>query len=162
MPAEFDAVMAGVDYPMVVVTAVHPATGERGGCLAGFFTQCSIEPAHLLVCLSTSNRTYRVAKAASSLAVHLLEPDQRDLAALFGATTGDEVDKFAACEWRPGSGGVPLLAACPRWLTGRVLQRIPLGDHVGFLLAPTDFGAGGERPTLMFSAVRDLTAGHEA
>ena len=162
MPAEFDAVMAGVDYPVVVVTTVHPRTGEPSGCLAGFVTQCSIHPPLLLVCLSTSNHTYRVARSARSLAVHLLEPDRDDLAALFGAVTGDEVDKFAACQWRPGPDGLPLLDGCPRWLAGPVLRCVPLGDHVGFVLEPNAFGAGGHGPALMFSAVRDLPAGHEA
>src|SRR5207248_6722269 len=33
-------------------------------------------------------------------------------AALFGARTGDEVDKFTRCRWTSGPAGVPLLDDC--------------------------------------------------
>jgi flavin reductase (DIM6/NTAB) family NADH-FMN oxidoreductase RutF len=81
---------------------------------------------------------------------------------LFGTRTGDEVDKFARCSWRPGPAGVPVLDDCPRRFVGAVLDRVPLGNHTGFLLSPE--GAVGDpagRP-LMFSDVRDLEAGHAA
>ena len=68
-----DEFVAGFDYPMFVVTAVDPGTGARAGCLVGFATQTSIEPFRFLVCLSRRNRTYRVARAATVLAVHVLD-----------------------------------------------------------------------------------------
>ncbi len=156
--AEF---VAGLDYPMYIVTAVDPGTGERSGCLIGFATQCSIDPYRYLVCISRANHTHRVAAGSPMLAVHVLGPAQHDLAALFGEQTGDEVDKFARCAWTAGPDGTPLLDACPRRLVGRVLDRFELGDHTGFLLEPVQ-EAGEDAPALMFSAVHDLEAGHPA
>lgn len=170
----------GLDYPMFVVTVADPRTGERSGCLVGFATQCGIDPPRFLTCLSVTNHTYRVASSPSvrTLAVHRLRSDQHELAALFGAATGDTVDKFARCDWEPGPDGVPLLSACEPRLAGTVLARIDLGDHTGFLLAPAGADAsGGPGPAgaeprgesaerqggpLMFSQVRDLDAGHPA
>ena len=60
----FDRITATLDTPMVIVTA--RAGDEIDGCLVGFSTQCSIDPAHYLVCLSTNNRTYEIARSASS------------------------------------------------------------------------------------------------
>ncbi len=156
----------GWDYPMVIVTTAAPGgpdtAPERSGCLAGFTTQCSIDPVRFLVCLSVANHTYRTALRARALAVHGLSPDRRALAELFGTATGDEVDKFARCEWRPGPDGVPLLAGCPRGFIGAVVDRVELGDHVGFVLEPLDaYGDRDARP-MMFSDVCDLEAGHEA
>ena len=37
-----------VDYPLYVVTVRSP-DGEMSGCLAGFVTQCSIDPPNFLV-----------------------------------------------------------------------------------------------------------------
>jgi flavin reductase (DIM6/NTAB) family NADH-FMN oxidoreductase RutF len=156
--AEF---IAGLDYPMFVVTAADVDTGERSGCLVGFATQCSIVPLRFLVCLSRTNHTHRVAGRSRILAVHALSAGQRDLAVLFGEQTGDEVDKFTRCAWTPGPQGTPLLDECPRRLVGRVLDRFDLGDHTGHLLAPVQ-ETGLAAPTLMFSAVRDLQAGHPA
>jgi flavin reductase (DIM6/NTAB) family NADH-FMN oxidoreductase RutF len=72
------------------------------------------------------------------------------------------VDKFAQVRWRDGPAGVPILSDCPRWLAGQVLDRIDLGDHVGFVLAPLDAGSHGGTEPLTFSAVADLEAGHDA
>src|SRR4051812_6447433 len=77
----FEALSGRLDYPMAVVTL--QVDGKRAGCLVGFATQCSIDPVRYLVCLSHKNHTYRVAQqGVQRLAVHLLEPDQTDLAAL--------------------------------------------------------------------------------
>lgn len=155
-----EAFLDGVDYPMFVVTA---ADGEdRAGCLVGFATQTSIQPFRLLVCLSRVNRTTRVARRTAQLGVHLLRPDQLPLAQLFGASTGDEVDKFSRCRWRPGPAGVPLLLDSPRWLVGQVLDRLALGDHVGYLLAPVAAWSRHPGPMLSFQDVRQLRPGHPA
>lgn len=157
-----DEFVAGFDYPMFVVTTVDPGTGARAGCLVGFATQTSIEPFRFLVCISRRNRTYRVAREATVLAVHVLDEEQQDLAALFGERTGDEVDKFARCSWRPGPEGVPLLTAARRHLVGRVLERTELGDHVGFLLDPVDVKAGAEAVPLTFRSLPAMEPGHES
>lgn len=157
-----DEFVAGFDYPMFVVTTVDPGTGARAGCLVGFATQTSIEPFRFLVCISRRNRTYRVAQEATVLAVHVLDEEQQDLAALFGERTGDEVDKFARCSWRPGPEGVPLLTAARRHLVGRVLERTELGDHVGFLLDPVDVKAEAETVPLTFRSLPAMEPGHES
>jgi flavin reductase (DIM6/NTAB) family NADH-FMN oxidoreductase RutF len=158
--AEFDAFVEGLDYPMFVVTAA--AAGERSGCLVGFATQASIDPPRMLVCLSTANHTYAVARDARLLAVHVLDPDQRDLAELFGSATGDEIDKFERCRWHPGPEGVPLPEDSPRLMVGRTIAQEPYGDHVGFLLEPVD--ATAERPTtgIILEDVDDIEPGHPA
>jgi flavin reductase (DIM6/NTAB) family NADH-FMN oxidoreductase RutF len=157
-----DPFLAGLDNQMFVVTAVHRDTGARAGCLIGFATQCGLEPDRFLVCLSQNNHTYRVAVYSDVLAVHGLAEGERELAALFGTETGDEVDKFARCSWRPGPSGVPVLADCPRRFVGAVVDRVPLGNHTGFVLAPLAVGPGSDRAPLLFSQVRDLEAGHSA
>ncbi len=157
---DLDPFVAGLDYPMYVVTTAHD--GVRAGCLVGFATQCSLQPDLFLVCLSEQNHTYRVALAARFLAVHVLDRAQRELAELFGSTTGDEVDKFDRCDWRPGPSEVPLLVACPRRFVGEILSRTELGNHTGFLLRPTEVTAHPDLSPLTFSAVRDLEPGHPA
>jgi flavin reductase (DIM6/NTAB) family NADH-FMN oxidoreductase RutF len=145
---------------MFIVTAA--AGGERSGCLVGFTAQCSIDPALFVVWLSIRNRTYRVARAADTLAVHLVPQEAGSLAELFGGSTGDEVDKFARCDWRPGPAGLPILDDCPDWFAGRVLERLPGGDHEGFLLEPfAGEAVGGTRP-LTFQRAKAIEPGHEA
>jgi len=156
----FNALVSELDYPMFVVTTANGS--ERSGCLVGFATQSSIDPPRFLVCLSKQNRTYRVAREADVLAVHFLPADAGDLAELFGGETGDEIDKFARCEWTAGPGGVPLLDRCRNRFAGRVLERTDAGDHVAFVLEPVTAEkehAGGQFP---FHRAKRIEPGHEA
>lgn len=156
---EFDRFVQALDYPMFVVTTTDG--NERSGCLVGFTTQTGIDPPRFLVCLSDKNHTMRVAERAEVLAVHLLPEGRHDIAELFGSESGDEVDKFAHCSWQPGPGGVPLLDACPHRVVGQVVERVPLGDHVGFLIEPVEVqAAGGEEPATL-ADVADVEPGHE-
>ncbi|MDQ1444318.1 MAG: hypothetical protein QOI20_782, partial [Acidimicrobiaceae bacterium] len=170
LPQEaFDRLVGSIDYPMAIVTAAASAD-EMAGCLVGFTTQCSIKPPRWMVCLSKLNRTLHVAVQAPILVVHFPTVENRELAALFGHETGDEVDKFARCDWRPGPDGTtPVLTGVARWFAGQVLQHHDYGDHVGFLVQPVDAAfdtafdpardAGGQ---LGFQAVKDLAPGHPA
>jgi flavin reductase (DIM6/NTAB) family NADH-FMN oxidoreductase RutF len=153
-----DGMAAAVDPAMVIVTAA--AAGERAGCLVSFSTQCSIRPFRCWVCLSPSNHTFSVATRAATLAVHLLGRDQLELASLFGETTGDEVDKFERCAWHPWRDGTPILDECRSWMVGPVLDRRPVGDHVGMLVEPVDAHHTPGPGALRLSAVSGIRPGH--
>lgn len=161
MTDAFDRLVAPLDYPMVVVTAV--ASGERSGCLAGFTTQCSIDPPRWIVCVSKVNHTHEIAVDASVLVVHVLRASQRDLADLFGSETGDEIDKFEHCDWTPGPDGTPVLTDTD-WFAGRIIERWDAGDHTALLLdvLPEGSAARADEPQLGFQQIRDLDPGHEA
>lgn len=156
----FDTIMGELDRPMMIVTA--SAAGERSGCLVGFGTQASIDPGRYTVQLSKANHTYGVALRADVMAVHFPTVDDRDLAALFGSLTGDEVDKFARCAWHDGPFGAPVLEGVGRWFVGRVIDRIDTGDHVAFVLDPVAAAAGPWGRQLGLQDVRDLDPGHPA
>jgi flavin reductase (DIM6/NTAB) family NADH-FMN oxidoreductase RutF len=155
----FARLMSELDYSMLIVTAA--ANGERAGCLVGFASQVSIDPARFLICLSVKNRTYRVALKANVLAVHFVPVEQSELAELFGGQTGDDTDKFARCEWRPGPDGVPVLCALENWFAGRVLEQFPFGDHRGFLLDPIEGQDGRGEGSLTFHRAKRIEPGHE-
>jgi flavin reductase (DIM6/NTAB) family NADH-FMN oxidoreductase RutF len=158
--ASLDRFVDGLDYPVFVVTAAD--ADSRAGCLVGFASQVSIDPPRLLVCLSVNNRTYRTAAGSRALGVHLLGADQRQLAELFGAHTGDEIDKFARCRWEPGPLGVPILSDAQRWLVARILRQLDLGDHHGFVLDPYRTSPRVDAPVLTYRDVLDLSPGHGA
>lgn len=154
----FDAIVDDLDTPAYVVTA---AAGEdRAGCLVAFGSRCSVDPPQFAVWLSRLNRTYQVARSATTLAVHVLRADDRDLAGRFGALTGDEVDKFEGLAWSLGPGGCPVLERCD-WFAGPIANRADGGDHEAFVITPRV--ASAKRlgtPVLGMRGVPDVTPGH--
>ena len=145
---------------MFIVTVA--AEDDMSGCLIGFASQCSIDPFLFLVCLSNKNRTFEVAQRSEYMAVHVVPAEQWELARLFGAMTGDDLDKFARCAWSAGPGGVPVLELCPSWFAGPIIERIDAGDHAIHVLQPSaGQGHAGVMP-LMFQRARQIDAGHEA
>ena len=149
------------EYPLLVVTTVSE-DGERSGCLAGFTTQCSIDPLRILVCISHANHTFGVVRRAQVLALHLLGAGQTDVAARFGQLTGDVVDKFSGTGWHEGPGGVPILDECAAWLAARILDRVDVGDHEAQITEPLDGGKGSMPGLLTNRVAPPLRAGHPA
>ncbi len=153
--------VARANPPLYVVTTV--ADGTRAGCVVGFATQASIDPARFLVAISKVNRTWRVAKDASHVAVHLFGRERMDVVDLFGGETGDDIDKFEQCTWSEGEGGVPVLDAAEAWFVGRIIERFDFGDHVGHLLEPAGGGAATTSPAAVtLHDADDLEPGHPA
>jgi flavin reductase (DIM6/NTAB) family NADH-FMN oxidoreductase RutF len=153
------AFFALIDYPYFVVTVRSPEA-EMSGCLAGFVTQCSIDPPNFLVCISKVNHTLGVAERSPGMGLHLLGQDQVDLARLFGEETGDLVDKFASVDWRLGPSGAPLLVDAAVSMEGHVLGHFSVGDHEAFLMRGRRAVAGGPQGLLTFRSAPRLHPGH--
>jgi flavin reductase (DIM6/NTAB) family NADH-FMN oxidoreductase RutF len=156
----FDQLMRELDPAMLIVTA---ASGDQvGRCLVGFATQASISPPLFAVMLSERNRTFRIAREAPCLGVHLVDAEESSLAELFGGETGDSFDKLGQVEWAPGPDGVPLLACCPNRFVGRVSERHRVGDHVLFLLTPITAQHAPPLCPLWFKGAEAIKSGHDA
>jgi len=158
---DLDAFFDTVDYPYYVVTVRTP-DGDMSGCLAGFVTQCSIDPPQFLVCISKVNHTLAVADRSPSMGLHLLGGDQLALARVFGEETGDLVDKFASVDWRLGATGAPLLVDSAVSLEGQVLGHFPVGDHEAFLIRGVRAVSGGHDGLLTHRSSPPLQPGHPA
>ncbi len=159
---QYDLLVADADATLVVVTAAY--RGERGGCLVGFHSQCSIEPARHAIWLSKANHTCRVALQATHLGVHFLDRSDRELARRFGEQTGDEIDKFERCDTIEGPDGVPLLVACPDRMVARRRTSMDDGsDHICFVVEPVEVQRGRDaRVPMRLSDADGLTPGHAA
>ena len=156
---EFERLMGQLDYSLFIVTAA--SVGERSGCLVGFASQVSIHPQRFLICISVKNHTFAVARQAEVLIVHFVPEQAEELALLFGGETGDEVDKFARCQWREGPNGTPVLTALEDWFAGRILDQLEFGDHWGFLLEPIEGEAHHSGSPLTFRRAKWIEPGHE-
>lgn len=157
----FDHLVDLLDNTMYVVTT--RAGGEPSGCLVGFATQASIRPQRFVAGISKANHTCRVASRSDYLAVHVVQRRHIDLARLFGGETGDLTNKFDRCSWHSGPEGMPILDDAAAWFVGRTLERIDLGDHIGYLLDPVAGSIVESTQDLVsYQDVADLRPGHQA
>jgi len=156
---ELAAFFDRMEYPYFVVTVRSPE-GDMSGCLAGFVTQCSIDPPNFLVCISKVNHTIGVAAHSPGMGLHLLGQDQVDVARLFGEETGDIVDKFSSVDWRLGSTGAPLLVEAAASMEGQVLGHFSVGDHEAYLVRGVRAVAGGHAGLLTLRSAPPLHPGH--
>lgn len=154
----FSCLTGDLDYPMLVLTAADGV--ERAGCLVGFWTQCSINPQRLLVCVSEVNRTYQIIFRTGIVVAHFLGRENTALAKLFGEKTGDEVDKFLRCRWTSGPGGAPVLEDCSHWISGEILERVNVGDHTALFLKPSTGRCERWQGQLGYQAIRGIAPGH--
>ncbi len=155
------AFLTRIDYPYYVVTVRAP-DHNMSGCLAGFVTQCSIDPPNFLVCISKVNHTFAVAERSAGMGLHLLGADQTATARLFGEETGDLVDKFASVDWRLGATGAPLLVDAAVSMEGQVLGHFSVGDHEAFLVRAVRAVAGEHGGLLTYRGAPPLEPGHPA
>lgn len=156
---DLSAFFARIDYPYYVVT-VRSRDARMSGCLAGFVTQSSMHPPNFVVCISRVNHTFGVAQDSSAMGLHLLGSNQADLARLFGEETGDEVDKFASCDWRLGSTGAPMLVDSAVSMEANILGHDSAGDHEAFLVRGVRAVAGGHPGLLTYRNAPPLDPGH--
>jgi flavin reductase (DIM6/NTAB) family NADH-FMN oxidoreductase RutF len=148
-----------IDYPYYVVT-VRTTDGEMSGCLAGFVTQCSIDPPNFLVCIAKVNHTFGVAERSQAMGLHLLGDEQDELARIFGEETGDLVDKFAQCDWRLGPTGAPLLVECAVSMEGHILGHFSAGDHEAYLVRAERAMSGEHEGLLTYRDAPHFHPGH--
>lgn len=160
MKGSFPRFAAQLDYAMFVVTTSDGR--ERSGCLVGFAMQCSIDPPRFIICISNKNHTVKVIRRAEVAVVHLVPDDAIELAELFGASSGDRIDKFSRCEWVEGPGGVPVLARCKSWFAARIEERWDTGDHVTLLMRPFQVETPEKVSPLMFERAKGIPPGHDA
>jgi len=159
-PGSTDAITEMANYPLYVVTT---SVGDKvSGCLAGFVTQCSIQPLRFIVCISKVNHTFGLAERSKSLGLHLLGSDQGDVASLFGEISGHEETKFTRVDWSRGITGAPVLAECAAWVEGSIINRMNAGDHEAFLMSVTDGGAGTHAGRFMLRDAGDFEPGQPA
>jgi len=129
--------------------------------LVGFHTQSSITPQHYCVWLSKANHTYRVSLRAAHFAAHFLTAEDFTLAERFGTLSGEDTDKFAGTDVDLDQNGVPLLRACPNWMS---LERIAVlddgSDHVCLTTRVRSAHTRGNFVPLRVSSATHLVPGH--
>ncbi|MDX6329275.1 MAG: hypothetical protein QOI83_1658 [Streptomycetaceae bacterium] len=139
------------------VAVITAAGAQPVGFTATSLSSVAADPPLLSFGISTGSSSWPTLADAPFVGVHLLGEHQEELAATFARSGADRFGRSTA--WRRGPHGVPLLDDVSAWLVGRVVARIPAGDHrivVAQAIAGDPLGPG--RPLLYhegaFNALR--------
>jgi flavin reductase (DIM6/NTAB) family NADH-FMN oxidoreductase RutF len=112
------------------VTIVTARAGDRiHGMTVSAFTEVSLEPPLVLVCLDRTTNTQHVIAEGGSFAVNILARGQESLAKLF-ACDGAEDRRFSDLHCVTGATGAPLLAGSVASLDCRLEAAHEAGDHI--------------------------------
>ncbi|NIL97695.1 MAG: flavin reductase family protein, partial [Planctomycetales bacterium] len=133
-----DGVFRRLNREVWVVTAAD--TDRRGGLLATYVSQASLDPAApmVLIGIAANHFTRDLIDASQGFAVHLLCPDQTDVALNFAIGSGRDRDKLANLSVRRGATGAPLLRECLAWMECRVGGAYDAGDRIYYWADVTD------------------------
>jgi flavin reductase (DIM6/NTAB) family NADH-FMN oxidoreductase RutF len=124
-PAVFRSAFRRHAAGVAVITTAGP--DGPAGFTATSLTSVAAEPPLLSFGISLGASSWPAVAQAQYVGVHILGDHQEELAAVFARSGADRFG--AATAWTTGPYGVPLLDGVCAWLIGRVLDRVPAGDH---------------------------------
>ncbi|MEC7497739.1 MAG: flavin reductase family protein [Planctomycetota bacterium] len=129
-PDRFDSIFRLLDREVWVVTS--GADHMRGGLLATWISQASIDPTRPLVLLgiAPNHFTGHLIRESGRFGLHLLKQDQADLALNFAIGSGRDRDKFKQTQVESGPLGTPRLTDALAWMEGRVIHCLDGGDRL--------------------------------
>jgi 3-hydroxy-9,10-secoandrosta-1,3,5(10)-triene-9,17-dione monooxygenase reductase component len=128
-PSSFRAAMRSLPTGVTVVTSA----GTHGVCAvtANAFTALSLNPTLVLVCLAAGSSSLMTIKGNRSLAINVLNSEQRRLADYFACRERPRGRAaFADVAHREEATGAPILEDVACWLDCELYSMQSAGDHV--------------------------------
>lgn len=137
------AIFAHMPTSVAVITVGRGK--DRYGATVGSLNALSLDPPLLMFALKDGSGLLDRLTAGTTIGINVLADRQQDVARRF-ATPG--IDRFADTRWC-AEHAVPRIDDALAWLTARVNDRLPLGDHVLFTAAIQN-GETAERLPLVY------------
>ena len=124
-----DQVLSRIDRDLWIVTAA--ANGNRGGLVATWVSQASIDREHpvVLIGIAPNHFTAELIESSGAFALHLIGEQHIEQAWNFAIGSGRDRDKLSGAKTTVADTGSPLLDDCLAWLDCRVFARLPTGER---------------------------------
>jgi flavin reductase (DIM6/NTAB) family NADH-FMN oxidoreductase RutF len=135
------------------VTIVTARAGDRvHGMTVSAFTEVSLDPPLVLVCIGRAAKTQFVIAEGGAFAVNILARGQESLAKRF-ACKEEEDRRFLDLEIESGSTGAPLLAGSVASLDCRLETAQESGDHILYVGRVVELRLSEGDPLLFYNRV---------
>jgi flavin reductase (DIM6/NTAB) family NADH-FMN oxidoreductase RutF len=133
------------------VTIVTARAGDRiHGMTVSAFTEVSLEPPLVLVCIDRTTHTQHVIAEGDCFAVNILARGQEALAQRF-ASNGAEDRRFSDLQCATGATGAPLLAGSVASLDCRLETAHEAGDHIIYVGEVVELQLSDGDPLLFYN-----------
>jgi len=130
------------------VTIVTARAGDRiHGMTVSAFTEVSLEPPLVLVCIDKASNTQPLIARGGVFAVNILAREQQPLAELFASAEAED-RRFSNLHCETGATGAPLLVGSLASLDCRLEAAHEAGDHIIFIGAVVGVHARDGDPLL--------------
>lgn len=146
-------------FPQGVVLIAAEIDGEAQGLVASAFTVgVSLEPPLVSVAVQHTSSTWPKLRDARRLGISLLGSAHHAVSHQLGSK--DRARRFHGVDHTVDEQGALHLNGTPAWLTTRVYDELPAGDHVVVLLEVLDIGTSTESDAMVMHqrAFHELTA----
>ena len=126
MNDQIEQVFGLIDREIWIVTAA--AGDKRGGLVATWVSQASIDEntPTVVIGIAANHYTCELIELSSAFALHLLRPDQAEVAWNFASGSGRDRDKLALLAAHTEGTESPVLDECLAWLDCRVFFRFAI------------------------------------
>jgi len=132
------------------VTIVTARAGERvQGMTVSAFTEVSLDPPLVLVCIDRRASTRSVIEEGGVFAVNVLTRGQEGLAQRFASGAAED-RRFADLPYESGATGAPLLAGAVASLDCRLSATHEVGDHIVYVGEVVGLRFGDGDPLLFY------------
>jgi flavin reductase (DIM6/NTAB) family NADH-FMN oxidoreductase RutF len=138
-------------FPSGVTAVCGLVDGEPVGMAASSFTSVSLDPPMVLICVSTTSKTWERLRPLNRLGVSVLSATH-DLACRQLAARENE--RFASLDWSATPGGAVVMGGASAWLECEVELEVDAGDHRVILLRIHTLEADPNVDPLVFHASR--------
>jgi flavin reductase (DIM6/NTAB) family NADH-FMN oxidoreductase RutF len=133
------------------VAIVTARAGDRiHGMTVSAFTEVSLEPPLVLVCIDRASKTQALIERGGGFAVNVLARDQEPLAKRF-ASREEEDRRFSGLECEAGATGAPLIAGSIATLDCRLETAHASGDHTIYVGAVVAVQLADGEPLLFYN-----------
>lgn len=150
-PERFKHILASFATGITVVTT------ERQGSLHGItvssFTSVSLAPPLVLICIDQHARSHGLIAETGRFAISFLNQNQGFLADRFSGRAPGPRQRFQDLAHHLLPDGLPVLSDSLGWLSCRVTEAVPAGDHTIFVGEVVDGGLGESgQPLLLYGS----------
>lgn len=125
---KFTLALEKLRYGMYIVTSSF--RNQPAGCTCVWVTRVAFTTPQVCVHLAPTRHTYQTIERGRRFCINVLGEDGLELARRFGFASGPSAHKFDGVAFRRGVSGSPVLEAALSYLDCKLVEIVPIGDHM--------------------------------